>query len=122
MAEAGKGGNGRKPPTVVAVEDTTPVDSEPPPSDSEPTTTTVPFDPGGPVTGSLEIADANLVYGGYVTFTATFEGSLSNRGTVYITVVCQGAEPFYQESHFDLSLPFTFADQAGDNLTITVLR
>jgi hypothetical protein len=113
FANNGKGRGNGKPVAAVAetLIDTTPDTT---PEETWPPTTTIPFDPGTEITGHLDIAASDLRWGGSVAFDAGYEGTPSNRGTIYISVVCQqGAPVVYQWSSADLTFGFPLIQQDG---------
>jgi len=62
--------------------------------------------------GTIAIADADLVYGGHVTFDVTAEPL--RRGFYHTSVVCQqGGAVVYQWSSRDLDFVYPLIDQAG---------
>jgi hypothetical protein len=70
-----------------------------------------PAEPGG----TIAIADADLVYGGYVTYAVTTEPI--KKGYYHTTTVCsQDGRVVYQWSSRDLAFSYPFIDQAGDGL------
>lgn len=112
IALAGKGGNGKGKPVAAAAE-TLPPDTV---VDTYPPTTTIPYDPGTPIVGYLIVDGLDeLHWGDSVAVTYSYEGTLSNRGEIFVSVVCtQGAGVVYQASNVgDFADGFTFTQQDG---------
>lgn len=110
-ARAGKGNGGQgKGNQPVTVAETVPVETVP--EETWPPTTTIPFDPGTPITGYLILGDMNPHWGDIFTATYAYEGTLSNRGTIFVRVVCvQGGRVVWQGSDV--------GDYAGGNFLLS---